>query len=69
MAHHDVKLTLPTFELGKADLVIEIKSDDVKLGTLKISKGTIDYYPNNHQYGISLEWEQFDRIMRENGNQ
>lgn len=64
MAQHEVKVFLPSIEIGSTDLEIEIRSDAAKLGSLLISKGTIDYKPNNHLYSISLTWEQFDEIMR-----
>jgi hypothetical protein len=63
MAKHDVRLTLPVFEIGKMDLVIDIKSNDSKLGTLTISKGSIEYYPASKQTPISLTWEKFDELM------
>jgi hypothetical protein len=52
--------------VNAADLVIEVTSDDAKLGELRVSRGSIDWVPRNHQYAVaSLTWEQFDRLMRE----
>jgi hypothetical protein len=32
---------------------------------LRISKGSLDWYPANAKKPIALTWEQFDRLMRE----
>ncbi|MEX2294026.1 MAG: hypothetical protein WD691_09595 [Acidimicrobiales bacterium] len=50
-----------------ADLVIEVASDDQKLGELRISRGSIDWVPRAHASSFSLEWEEFDRVMQDNG--
>ena len=52
--------------VNAADLVIEVSSDDAKLGELRVSRGSIDWVPRSHQHPVSsLTWEQFDRLMRD----
>jgi hypothetical protein len=66
MAHHDVEMSIPTTKMVlHADVVFEVRSDDEKLGELRISQGTIDWIPRRAQISVSLTWEQFDRIMAE----
>jgi hypothetical protein len=66
MAHHDVEMSIPTTKMVlHADVVFEVRSDDEKLGELRISQGTIDWIPRRAQIPVSLTWEQFDRIMAE----
>lgn len=68
MATHSISVhPSRPLEVVNADLVIEVRSDDDKLGELRLSKGSIDWVPSHHQTAISLPWEQFDRIMREVG--
>jgi hypothetical protein len=62
---HDVEMSIPTTKVVlSADVVFEIRSDDEKLGELRISRGTIDWAPANAKVPIQLSWEQFDRVMR-----
>lgn len=64
MAKHELGLSIPTGEIVNSDVVITVHGDDTKVGELRISRGTIDWYPANHQYRIQLGWEQFDEVMR-----
>ncbi len=64
MAQHKVSLELKVPELSKIDTIFEIKSNGVKLGTLKISKGGIDYTLANKKIPIKKSWKQFDELFR-----
>jgi hypothetical protein len=44
--------------------VFEVRSDGVKLGELRVSKGTLDWYPVNAKRPIRVTWERFDREMQ-----
>ena len=68
MPEHGIKvhLTQP-LDVLNADLVIQIDSDQEKLGELRISRGSIDWVPRGAKLPLSLEWERFDQVMRENG--
>jgi hypothetical protein len=52
-------------EVVNADLIVEVTSDDEKLGQLQVSRGAIDWVPRGHKSAISLSWERFDQLMRE----
>jgi len=66
MPAHDVEMSIPTTKVVlHADVVFEIRSDDEKLGELRVSKGSIDGYPSNAKIPVKLTWEQFDRLMRD----
>jgi hypothetical protein len=67
MPAHDVVVSLREQFILNADLAVEIRADGEKLGELLISKGTIDWRPRGNQYVHRLDWEQFDRVMRDNG--
>ncbi len=64
MPKHNVYLTLPNAELGKSDAVFDIYQDGKKLGTITISKGSIEWYPNIAKQPYSLSWSQFDKMMK-----
>ena len=68
MATHEITVhPSRPLEVVNADLVIEVSSDGRKLGQLQVSRGTVDWLPANHLNPISLEWERFDQIMRDQG--
>ena len=39
------------------------------LGTLKVSKGSVEWGPKNFTYGFHLDWEKFDQLMQKEGIQ
>lgn len=53
--------------VDSADLVIEVTSGDLKLGELRISRGSIDWAPRGSAHPRRLEWEDFDQLMKEHG--
>lgn len=65
MAKHNVYVNLPWRELGKADAIFEVYTDNRKTGTITISKGAIEWYPVNAKTPYSLRWRQFDKAIRE----
>lgn len=67
MATHEINMSIPPKLILNKDAEFEIFSDGSKLGTLKISRGSIEWCLANHQYGYHLEWEEFDKVMREKG--
>jgi hypothetical protein len=66
MPSHDIEMSIPTTKVVlHADVVFEVRSDDEKLGELRVSKGSIDWYPYLARNPVKLTWEQFDRLMRD----
>ena len=67
MSTHTISMNMPPRVVLNADVDFDVYSDDIKLGTLRISKGTIEWKPANFTEGFHLEWEKFDQTMRELG--
>lgn len=67
MAVHDVKFVVPERPLGNVDIEFEVKKDTKKAGTLKVSKGGVEWLPKDHTYGYHLSWQQVDQLAREYG--
>ncbi len=65
MAKHNVYLNLPTREIGKVDALLYIYSDDELLGTIKVSKGGLDYSPSKKKGPIKISWAKFDQLLKE----
>ena len=54
--------------IGNTDVRIEVSVDDAKLGTLKISRGTIDWLPRSaSKHGYRLSWTEFAELMTNEG--
>ncbi len=67
---HKVTFSIPERELGREDVefsVNQVGSKVSKLGTLKISKGTLVWVPTDHTYGHKIGLKEFDAIMKEKG--
>ena len=69
MATHDVAFSIPQKFVLSKDVEFNVKSDGVKLGTLLISKGNIEWVPaSNTVKKYRLTWEAFDQVMEREGN-
>jgi hypothetical protein len=67
MPKHKLEIELPPKVILNSDVVIEVHSDDSKLGELRISRGSVDWIPAKYQSAFRLTWERFDYVMRESG--
>ena len=61
---HDVKFSIPERSLGHSDVEFDVWKDDVKLGTLKISKGSLVWFPYGTSVGHRISWSKFDEMMQ-----
>jgi hypothetical protein len=66
VADHRVTLSrVPRLELSRADVEFRVRTDDVALGTLKISRGSVVWTPaNNKKFYYELSWADFDQLMQ-----
>ncbi len=67
MARHDVKFSVPPRPLGHADLEFVVDRDGAKLGTLKVSKGTVEWVKADHTHGHAIDWTKFAELMAAQG--
>lgn len=67
MAQHEVKISQPVLEIQNADVEFSIRRDGEKLGTLKISKGNIEWVPYRNTYGVTMDWADFAEMMETQG--
>ncbi len=65
MADHDVFITLPERQLGRADAEFRIKRNSQAYGKLRVSEGGLEWVPANKQSGIRIAWTEFDRFARD----
>ena len=64
MAKHDVKFSIPSRSLGRADVEFVVRRDGSVLGTLTVSNGSIVWFPKNASYGCKMSWKRFDELMK-----
>lgn len=70
MPEYSVNMTkIPWLEVGNSDVIFHIKRDEEKLGGLRISKGHIVWTPANKKFSYWLSWNDFDKIITQNGQQ
>ena len=65
---HDVLfkvLTQSKLSDGGKGIEFEVKQDDCILGTLRVSKGGLVWFPVNAQKGHQADWSNFNSFMQE----
>lgn len=67
MAQHKVTFSIPERELGKADAEFHVAKGGAKLGTLKVSKGQVEWVPKDYEKGFQMKWDNFAALMKEHG--
>ena len=69
MPKHEIDLEVPqVVTVLHKDVTIRVWEDDELLGTLRISKGSIDWRPKSARYVRRMGWSKFDRVMEERGS-
>jgi len=61
---HDVRFSIPERKLGTADIEFVIKKNGKVFGTMKISKGSLVWFPKDTTYGHKIGWTKFDAMMK-----
>jgi hypothetical protein len=61
---HKVRFSIPERELGTANIEFKVNQDGMKFGTLRISKGSIVWFPRDKSKGHKVGWIKFDEFMR-----
>ncbi len=67
MPEHDVRFSVPTRPLGKADIDFDVYSDGAKLGSFKVSKGSVVWYRQNGQTGYRVSWAKLGELLEAHG--
>jgi hypothetical protein len=67
MPTHDIEMDLPSHKVVNTDVDVVVKSDGRMLGTVMISKGSIDWRPGRASSLYTMSWERFDALMRDHG--
>ena len=69
MPKHDVTFALPARKLGRSDVKFQIRRDGETFGTLKISNGTLVWFPRGAARGHRMGWKRFDQLMQAKARQ
>ena len=68
MAQHSISVKIPkAIEVENSDVVVVVKADGEKLGTLSMSRGSIEWLPKGKKAGkqseTSKKWADFAAMM------
>ena len=63
MAKHSVTMRQPNEKVINTDVEFIIREGDKKLGELHVSKGSIEWLPNNGRYKRRMRWSKFASLM------
>lgn len=63
MPEHRIEMWQPAKSLLNSDLYFDVYSDGQKLGTMSLSKGSIDWFPKGKQKSKRITWERFAAAM------
>ena len=64
MPTHEIHLLTPkSIEVVNKDIEVVVYEDDEKLGTLRISKGSLDWTPRSGKDARHMRWREFDNLM------
>lgn len=70
MAEHCVRVKAPTLDLGKVDMVFQMKRGGLAHGKLKVSKGGVEWMQRGHrETAFELSWGRVDEIFRAHGRE
>jgi hypothetical protein len=69
MPAHQLAVILPANAVFSSDVDVVVNSGGQLLGTLAVSKGSIDWIPRGSQSRWRLGWERFDDVMQQQGRQ
>jgi len=68
MAQHILKVRLPRrVEVLSKDLEVQVKRNGSTAGTLKVSKGSLDWRDASDQLSHVLGWEKFAKLAMQYG--
>jgi hypothetical protein len=64
MGSYSTKLSLPQVALGNSEAEFAINFDKKTIGTLRISKGSLDWFSGRSRIGKTITWKEFDELMK-----
>jgi hypothetical protein len=63
MPSHDISISIPAKPIKNVDVTIVIKSGSRKLGTLRVSKGSLDWVSGGAQKAHRIRWEDAAKLL------
>jgi hypothetical protein len=69
MAEHNVKVNTPPLEVGKVDVIFDVRKDGQVHGRLKVSKGGVEWMQrSDSKKAFHMSWDKFDRLFSKEGD-
>jgi hypothetical protein len=66
---HEVDFEIPSRALGRADVTFTVRVDGSVFGTLKISNGSLVWFPKKTTNGSKMDWQRFHRMMEDHSTE
>ena len=63
MPKHKVIMRQPKEIVMNSDIEFIVRENDKKLGELHVSKGSIEWLPNNGRFKRRMSWSKFAQLM------
>jgi hypothetical protein len=64
VAKHTIDFDIPARKMGNVDITCHPKSNGRKLGTLELSKGSVDWTPRRNSVNVrTFTWEKFAALL------
>lgn len=60
----DVEFSVPRRKLGRSDIEFRVKRNGEVFGTLKVSNGSLVWFPKKTTVGHRMGWRNFDKAMK-----
>ena len=68
MAKHFVTCVIPKREIKNANTEFKIRKNSEIVGTLKVSKGGVEWFRKSARRSHQVKWEKFAEIMEDRIN-
>jgi hypothetical protein len=65
---HRIFMFEPKHEVTNTDVAFSVKKNGKKIGELRVSKGSLEWYTGNGRTAYSISWDLFDEIMKKGGS-
>jgi hypothetical protein len=61
---HEVKFSTPALMVGNADLIFVIKQNGKKFGELRLSRGSLIWFPKDKSKSHRLSWADLNELAQ-----
>lgn len=64
---YEVEFDIPWRPLSRSDIEFRVKQGDGTIGTLRVSKGSLVWFPRDTSIGYRIGWARFGDLLESEG--